>query len=230
LIPEPPMLVLRSLAAEVGLNEAIVAQQVKWLQDRTPDGWVRKTRAEWRKVFPFWSVRTIERVLDSLVAKDWLDEKPEPGQPTSYRVALDRLAREPLPDCRGHSLKRESTGNRESSTKSQATVSEEPIGFSEWLGDHSQVTGHQVPRAGTKRRADVAASFAARLGDWSLEELKLATRGAHGDEYRRERGYDTVESILRPTKIGSLVDKGRRAAAEPDDPYAAYAASKWGDE
>jgi hypothetical protein len=84
--------------------------------------------------------------------------------------------------------------------------------FDEWLTDHATVTGHTPPRAGTKARAAVASSFAARREeDYSLDDLKLATRGARHDDYRREHGYDTAESILRPTKIHDLIGKGRRA-------------------
>jgi hypothetical protein len=84
--------------------------------------------------------------------------------------------------------------------------------FDEWLTDHAAVTGHTPPRAGTKARAAVASSFAARRQeDYSLDDLKLATRGARHDDYRREHGYDTAESILRPTKIHDLIGKGRRA-------------------
>lgn len=71
LINEPPLQVLPTLATEIGLNNAIVLQQVHyWLRVSTNnrDGhkWVYKTIDEWHEEFPFWSKRTLERVIQSL--------------------------------------------------------------------------------------------------------------------------------------------------------------------
>lgn len=77
LISEQPLQVIPKLAMKIGLNEAIVLQQIHyWLvgneakqsQDHYHDGrwWTYNTLEEWGKNFPFWSTRTIQRVLDSL--------------------------------------------------------------------------------------------------------------------------------------------------------------------
>ncbi len=73
LIDEPPLLVLRSLAQAVGLNEAIILQQMHYRQtsERNKnhfDGrvWVRNTYEEWGKEFPFWTKNTIVRTFDKL--------------------------------------------------------------------------------------------------------------------------------------------------------------------
>lgn len=71
LINEPPLQVLPSLAKLIGLNEAIVIQQVHyWLgkSKNKRDGrtWVYKTYPEWREEFPFWSEDTIGRVIRKL--------------------------------------------------------------------------------------------------------------------------------------------------------------------
>lgn len=72
LINEPPLQVLPSLAKAIGLNEAIMLQQVHyWLHHAKVkhDGrmWVYKTFEEWHKQdFPFWSVDTIKRAISSL--------------------------------------------------------------------------------------------------------------------------------------------------------------------
>jgi hypothetical protein len=88
--------------------------------------------------------------------------------------------------------------------------------FAEWLADHAQVTGHSPPRDGTKALAALAASFAARRDEgYSLDDLKLASRGGHADDYRREHGYDNAESVLRPTKVHNLIELGRRADDDP---------------
>ena len=78
LIDEPPLQVLPTFAKAVGLNEAIIAQQVHyWLEtfrrgnnaDHFRDGrwWVYNTFEEWqRDNFPFWSKATVERGFASL--------------------------------------------------------------------------------------------------------------------------------------------------------------------
>ncbi len=74
LIPEPPLLVLPSLAMTVGLNEAIFLQQLHyWLlqsgKDRDGRRWIYNTYEEWHAQLPFWSVMTIRRIVGALEDK-----------------------------------------------------------------------------------------------------------------------------------------------------------------
>jgi len=69
--PEPPLILLPTLATDVGLNEAVVLQQIYYYLLRSKnlrDGnrWVYKTVNDWQRVFPFWSKNTIERTLKKL--------------------------------------------------------------------------------------------------------------------------------------------------------------------
>lgn len=72
LIDDYPIQVLPKLAEEIGLNEAIILQQLHyWLNSKNAhirDGkrWVYNTYEGWKKQFPFWSVATIKRILTSL--------------------------------------------------------------------------------------------------------------------------------------------------------------------
>jgi hypothetical protein len=71
LIQEHPLQVLPSLASLIGLNEAIVIQQIHyWLlkSDHYHENryWIYNSIPEWKKQFPFWSERTIRRLLKSL--------------------------------------------------------------------------------------------------------------------------------------------------------------------
>lgn len=71
LISEPPLQVLPSLAALIGLNNAIVLQQVHyWLENPRLEGrfidgkkWIFNTYEAWQENFPFWSVSTIKRIF-----------------------------------------------------------------------------------------------------------------------------------------------------------------------
>jgi len=83
LLDELPLVILPSLAVKVGLNQAIVLQQIHyWLkhyQEKAKtdakerrrhyhDGrwWVFNTYKGWKDNFPFWSTHTIRRAIDSL--------------------------------------------------------------------------------------------------------------------------------------------------------------------
>jgi hypothetical protein len=71
LIDEPPLQVLPSLAVLVGLNEAIVLQQLHyWLgrSDNIYDNrrWVYNSYEQWQEQFPFWHTNTIQRAFGSL--------------------------------------------------------------------------------------------------------------------------------------------------------------------
>ncbi|MFE1626986.1 DnaD domain-containing protein [Brevibacillus reuszeri] len=74
LLDEAPLVILPSLAEKIGLNEAIVTQQLHyWLQKSTNnrDGrkWVYNTYKSWQEQFPFWSEVTVRRTLTGLENK-----------------------------------------------------------------------------------------------------------------------------------------------------------------
>jgi len=75
LIDDYPILVLPKLATKIGLNEAIVLQQMHyWLRENRRKGnnyrngrfWTYNSYESWVESFPFWSSRTIRRAITSL--------------------------------------------------------------------------------------------------------------------------------------------------------------------
>lgn len=75
LIDEPPLQVLPSLAEAIGINEAIVLQQVHyWIQKNGKEHderlWTYNSYANWQKQFPFYSERTIQRIFKNLEEKN----------------------------------------------------------------------------------------------------------------------------------------------------------------
>ncbi|MDO0970908.1 conserved phage C-terminal domain-containing protein [Staphylococcus haemolyticus] len=77
LIDDYPILVLPNLATEIGLNEAIVLQQMHyWLKksNHNYDGrrWIYNSYKEWEQHFPFWSNATIRRTISSLEKQELL--------------------------------------------------------------------------------------------------------------------------------------------------------------
>ena len=71
LINEPPLQVLPSLAKAIGINEAIIIQQIHyWIQQKKHihDGryWTYNTYKEWLKQFEFLSESTLKRAIRKL--------------------------------------------------------------------------------------------------------------------------------------------------------------------
>lgn len=73
LLKVKPLVVSPELASRIGLNEAIVLQQIcYWLEDTTSgveyDGkrWVYNSIDAWNEQFPWWTGKTIQRTVSSL--------------------------------------------------------------------------------------------------------------------------------------------------------------------
>lgn len=75
LFNEQPLVIDKKLATLIGLNEAMVLQQIHyWIEiNRKADKnlqeekyWTYNTIEEWQKEFPFWSVDTVKRTLNKL--------------------------------------------------------------------------------------------------------------------------------------------------------------------
>lgn len=71
LFDTPPIMFTRELALSVGLNKAIVLQQLQTLTEEEGEvknghKWVCKSYHEWQEVFPFWSVRTLQNIFTDL--------------------------------------------------------------------------------------------------------------------------------------------------------------------
>lgn len=74
LLDEHPLIILPSLATSVGLNEAVILQQLHyWLQHSNHEHegrkWVYNTYQDWKEQFPFWSTDTIKRTITKLEKK-----------------------------------------------------------------------------------------------------------------------------------------------------------------
>lgn len=68
-----PIVISAELAKYVGLNEAIILQQLNYWIEGTGSGvdhdgrrWVYNTQPQWQEQFPFWSVDTVKRTFTSL--------------------------------------------------------------------------------------------------------------------------------------------------------------------
>ena len=73
LMTSQPIVINRDLACRIGLNEAIVLQQIHYWLNETNSGtehggirWVYNTTEQWLEQFPFWSESTLKRTFASL--------------------------------------------------------------------------------------------------------------------------------------------------------------------
>ncbi len=74
LIEEHPVMIIPSLAVKLGVNEAVVLQQMHyWLVKSThikdKRKWVYNTYKDWQEQLPFWSERSLRRTINSLEKK-----------------------------------------------------------------------------------------------------------------------------------------------------------------
>lgn len=103
LIDEEPLQVLPTLAKAIGLNEALFLQQLHYWLKRSKnehDGrvWVYNTFEQWQTQFPFWSLRTMQRIAKSLVSQELLVvrqfRKTDRDQTNWYSINYDQLPRQ----------------------------------------------------------------------------------------------------------------------------------------
>lgn len=77
LLNEAPIMIIPSLAVKMGLNEAIVLQQIHyWIQTSSHviegQKWIYNSYKEWQKQMPFWSESTIKRTIRLLEEQGFL--------------------------------------------------------------------------------------------------------------------------------------------------------------
>ena len=101
LINEPPLQVLPTLAREIGLNEAVVLQQIHyWLNLQFSRHllnnryWVRYTPKQWERQFSFWDKKTLHRALNRLERLELvIVETREPSKVKYYTINYRMLGR-----------------------------------------------------------------------------------------------------------------------------------------
>jgi len=163
-----------------------------------------------------------ERVAGGYLIHGYLEMNPSRADVEGERAEAAERMREVRAKRKKRSPERGANVSGSSATPyPYPTHSSEPDGseqrehedFASWVAHHEQTTGQRQPRSGTKVRKDIAAMYGARRAEgYSAEDLCLATVGAFNDSYRREHGHYGCESVLRPTKVHDLAEKGRRGA------------------
>ncbi len=104
LLDSQPLIIIPELAQAVGLNEAIILQQVHyWVEINKKAGknkrdghtWTYNTFEEWQEQFPFWSLNTIKRAIGRLknegIVITGTFNKMKMDRTTWYRIDYEKL-------------------------------------------------------------------------------------------------------------------------------------------
>lgn len=131
LIPESPIQLIPSLAKAIGLNEAIFIQQLHYWSLKSNDGWVYNTYEQWQEQFPFWSTRTIQRIVRNLEESGLLISRQDNDYDRKkyYQIDYDKLDEVELtmtPNCLHPSRQVETFSLTETTTIDSDLQSVEP--------------------------------------------------------------------------------------------------------
>lgn len=148
----------------------------------------------------------------------------EENDPTGYRIKDYTAVNKSKKEMEKLRANRSRAGKRGGKAKPQASVKQKEskspsysyaVSFSSWIEHYKATTGQKQTRGSSPARK----AFGARLDDgYSLEDLKLATVGAHSDEFLRKNGHVVPDTILRASKVDRYIQMGREA--DKDDPLA----------
>ena len=129
-----------------------------------------------------------------------LDQPPaaEGGQPPAHGTTNRQLTTDQPPGAGGQGTVREPSERTE-------TPSGEGNGneWAEWLEHYRETTGKRDVRGSKSARR---AFLARRRDDYTLDDLKAATVGCHGDEFCRDRGFNVPDTILRPSNVDRYIE------------------------
>jgi hypothetical protein len=104
---DDPLVFSKSLAVELGLNEAIILHQLNYWLQRSKNivngrRWAYNTLEEWAEQFPFLSPKTVQRTLSSLRAKGIIDvdnslNKTAFDRTNWYTINYEAVNKVPMP-------------------------------------------------------------------------------------------------------------------------------------
>lgn len=139
LLGDYPIPVSPELACAVGLNEAIVLQQIHyWTEHNQAQGkaladgqyWVYNSYTKWKEQFPWWSERTIQRIFASLEKRGLIvsstHNKLKMDRTKWYRIDYARL-NQIVPLCQAVAMDNSDLASAIPETKSELTNTERKV-------------------------------------------------------------------------------------------------------
>ena len=221
LIDDYPLVVLPNLAKEIGLNEAILLQQIHfWINKRKNviDGvsWIYNTYDGWVSQFPFWSKSTIRRTINSLEKKNLLItgnfNKSKIDNTKWYTINYEELER-----VSRRCVQNEQTmcskwtdgpaQNEQTNTIDYPKTNNKEDIYIRKIYDHWNSKGIIKHR---KMNAQMKSHINARLKEYSFEELKKAIDN-YATVLSDEKYYWThkwsLQDFMKPNNVTRFVDE-----------------------
>jgi len=221
LIAEDPLLVLPTLAEEIGLNEAILLQQIHfWLNVKSKEGnkqyyrkgswWVYNSAEEWKDQFPFWSTDTIRRILKRLSEEGYVYRKQLAEDPMDrtywYTIRYENLPKLTLKNGTtqsaelqdrnlGKSAPAYNTGARSETNKTENTTTAAPA-------DAPPPAHEEAPDPFTVKENDVDAITAEAFGT-PIRGLSIKDQIEQKCEDNAPEGWDCLRAVCQ-----TIIDKG----------------------
>ncbi|WP_034991625.1 conserved phage C-terminal domain-containing protein [Liquorilactobacillus vini] len=234
LLDEHPLIVIPKLAIAVGLNEAIVLQQINyWLNksNKVIDGkkWTYNSYKDWQKQLPFWDTRTIQRIFrglekDKLISTGKFN-KMKFDKTKWYTIEYDNLSSrirqvdvmeddkltQPIPD----------TNTDTSSDTSLKTYSpakaEPPLPFDEIVSFLNDKAGTKYHSTSAKTKKLIHARF---KDGFSLEDFKTVITKKTDEWLNTDMAKYLRPETLFGTKFESYLNQKR--GADPSDPWSQH--------
>lgn len=219
LINEQPLVVLPSLAEKIGLNEAIMLQQIHFWLTRKPhekDGrqWIFNTYAEWATQFPFWSESTIKRTIRSLEKKGLIItgnyNKVKIDKTKWYTIDYEKLERMTSPSGQNDL----SSGSK----WSHGTGQNDPTNTRDYTENTTDIYIYDIfdywnSKGIIKHRSinqQMKSHIKARLKEYSVDELKKAIDN-YATVLNDEKYYWThkwsLQDFMKPNNVTRFVDE-----------------------
>lgn len=219
LINEQPLVVLPSLAEKIGLNEAIMLQQIHFWLTRKPhekDGrqWIYNTYAEWATQFPFWSESTIKRTIRSLEKKGLIItgnyNKVKIDKTKWYTIDYEKLERMTSPsgqnDLSSGSKWSHGTGQNDPTNTRDYTENTTEIYIND-IFDYWNSKGIIKHRTINQQ---MKSHIKARLKEYTVDELKKAILNystvLNNDEYYWTHKW-SLQDFMKPNNVTRFVDE-----------------------
>ncbi|MEB8131518.1 hypothetical protein [Mammaliicoccus sciuri] len=206
LIDDYPIQVLPKLAIEIGLNEAIILQQIHyWLNQSKHfyDGkkWIYNTYEDWNEQFPFWSVMTIRRTITSL-------EKQNLIISANYNKAgFDKTRWYSIDYEEVESVNRRCVQNEQTmcSKRTDGSVQNEQT----YTRDYSETSSETTNNSANKFASESKTQLTKEFEDWYNLYNKKKDRKAAFTKFKTARKKHSYEEIVKGTKeyLKTITDK-----------------------
>lgn len=218
LIDEYPLIILPSLAKEIGLNEAIMLQQIHfWIEKKKhkKNGryWVYNTYDEWKEQFPFWSKATIRRTVTSLEKKNLIItgnfNKLKIDNTKWYTINYEELEHMGRPCAQNEQTECSKCAHGHVQNEQTNTIDYTETNnidiytlFDHW--NEKEIIKHR------KMNQQMRSHINARLKEYSIDELKKAIDNfatvLKSDDYYWTHKW-TLQDFMRPNNVSRFVDE-----------------------